>query len=777
MIRLRKIPIRGLLFSGLVAFLAACQDAEQTSDSVTGPSLDISDGTSGGNAFFFFQPPLSSGGEFGGFNATLRPFVKICELLVDETTTPPTVTNPCVADVTHNGTFGVGDPSDGLQMELLLDQQIYKVNWDPDVSTILADKFYRIEVWALPVPDRLDPDEVTAEFIEDFRFGFRDVDPDDGPPVASCDGSTLFCKFNVKATLPIKVRIEDFALCPVTRSCASQFVAEGEDANIVLPSNNGLTIPGQDDTDFFLTLDECSEAEDDAVDAAIALPTFGPCFKTETNLEPGFRLATPAVVSICEALSDVDAGSLANPTVQRGLVGLHHFSDDLTTVTALPHANLCPLPAAPPPPPEDGGGGGGGVASASTNPITRFARAVRDGILGVAAPEPLMARMRRINRGGGGDTDDLESFFKLALPAKFEYVNAADAVQVKPVATDVTLTAKVTDLFGGPVLNAKVSWRLMNSPNDGGSLGVLTDDVLTNAQGLATVILHVAPDPGDNDVEAFGRGIADDRDDFNGPRDGMYDFGPFDPFEPIEWDEKDGDGIDDQSDEQSVDIVENTLLPFTVTGCVQGFGTPNRDGVIDPGEWECAEQATFPVNLSGGSTDATLFWMNDDTDFHLAVVVPGTGRQNGLRIDWDNDGDGIPGGANEGAREPGDDVWEFDPDGGPADKFIDEKCSESSQSGCGKDDDAFDGAMDTRAAFNNTLGGTTVYEMSHPLATGDLCSIGGRKGCGVLFEQGIDLDAFAGDLKGFFLTLRLGSGAQGNTQWPGFLQYLMIEIR
>ena len=161
--------------------------------------------------------------------------------------------------------------------------------------------------------------------------------------------------------------------------------------------------------------------------------------------------------------------------------------------------------------------------------------------------------------------------------------------------------------------------------------------------------------------------------------------------------------------------------------------------------------------------------MNDETDFHLAVVVPGTGRENGLRVEWDNNGSG-----NADGRELGDDVWEFEPETGPADKFVDEKCSGSSQSSCGKDDDAFGGVMDTDAVFDNS-GGETVYEMSHPLTTSDMCTLTGRKGCSSDFP--IDLDASAGDTKGLFLTLRLGRGAQGNTQWPGFLDYLMITIK
>ncbi len=82
------------------------------------------------------------------------------------------------------------------------------------------------------------------------------------------------------------------------------------------------------------------------------------------------------------------------------------------------------------------------------------------------------------------------------------------------------------------------------------------------------------------------------------------------------------------------------------------------------------------------------------------------------------------------------------------------------------------------AVFDNTQGGVTVYEMSHPLDAGDTCDDPDpKKGCGMLFNQSIDLAASQGDMPGFFLTLQLGNGAQGNTQWPGFLEYMKVTIQ
>jgi hypothetical protein len=58
-----------------------------------------------------------------------------------------------------------------------------------------------------------------------------------------------------------------------------------------------------------------------------------------------------------------------------------------------------------------------------------------------------------------------------------------------------------------------------------------------------------------------------------------------------------------------------------------------------------------------------------------------------------------------------------------------------------------------------------VYEISHPLTTTEVAGLQ------------IDLRRVAGQSAGFFITLRLGNGAQGNTQWPGFRVYKKIDIQ
>ena len=89
------------------------------------------------------------------------------------------------------------------------------------------------------------------------------------------------------------------------------------------------------------------------------------------------------------------------------------------------------------------------------------------------------------------------------------------------------------------------------------------------------------------------------------------------------------------------------------------------------------------------------------------------------------------------------------------DQFLTAKCLNSNQAGCGDNDTTRNGA----GAVRND-GTWTTYELSHPLTGGGVQ----------------DISRSAGQSLGFFLTLRVGNGAQGNTQVPGFRRYRSITI-
>lgn len=773
--------------AALAVVLASCQDGQQAPVEST-PNFDISEARTGGNPDFFFYPPLADTPDptdpvfdAGLANGALRPTVRIC--VADTSDSTPA---GCTEDVTLEQTGSSG----GLVMTFNVDNGVYQANWQTkDLNESLE---YRIEIWGLPLtgpsqrPDSADG--VDARWL----FGWRDIA--NSPSTASCTSETEVCLINFGQTIPVKVRIEQFAFCPVSRNCAAQFVAAGTDANLEALLNDPsaptsqLFVPGQQGTDFALAFEPCSAQETADVAAAVDIPLFGPCLKTITNFSA--ELAEPAIISICEEVN-VAAFDLADPATQVDQLALHHFTETNTgnvppgrrfRVEALPEANQCTDPTS------------GGMANADGNRLRQFARVVGEKMRSLLVPQPLQANAVVIDRGGGGSTGFLESFFQLGLPSKFEYENAGDDFQQGIAGEPFVLRAEVTDLLGGPVKNARVSWAAISSP--GGDATAPAGAVLTDGSGIAQQTVQLSATRGNNLFHATGRGIADDRDNgcsvstlpvgtasCDGPR-ALLPYGPFDPFLPFHYDTPAHTGFDGPAPmgatEDAIEIAEGTRLPFTVFGCTPGFGTPIAiDGTMAAGEWDCAKSLQFPVNLSGGSTvTATLFWMNDDTSMHFAVAVPGTDRQNGLRIEWDRLG--IPMGAQEGdiysgARDVGNDVWEFEPGSGSADKFINEKCSTSSQSSCGLDDAGFGGSMDTGGAFDNGVG-VTVYELSHPLNSGDVCTVAGKNACGS-YTGSIDLATSAGQKRGVFITLRLGSGAQGNTQWPGFQQYMVIEIQ
>lgn len=123
-------------------------------------------------------------------------------------------------------------------------------------------------------------------------------------------------------------------------------------------------------------------------------------------------------------------------------------------------------------------------------------------------------------------------------------------------------------------------------------------------------------------------------------------------------------------------------------------------------------------------------------------------KANNLLIDFDNDADG--------AIAENDDAIGYDADTRVFfDRHVTKKCVNNSQSGCRADDASVggDGGTDNDGTW-------TTYELSHPLNGGDTKDIAVKKD----------------DMLGFFITLRVGNGAQGNTQWPGFRNFRNLTI-
>jgi hypothetical protein len=733
----------------------ACQDGNRASPSISGPALDISEARFGsGNQDFFFSTPLAAAPkpgdpnfDPGGSNGALRPYVRVCETNGAESPAG------CVQDVTSDVT---GSPT-GLLMSYTSSSELYQVNWK--TTRLNTAKSYRIEVWGLAFSTAAEKAALDPRWL----FGWRDIR--NSPSVSACKGTEEFCFLKYGQNLPVKVRIEQFVFCPVARNCSVQFVSAGTDANLQAELDEGtgapsaqLFIPGQGGTDFPLAFEPCTTEEDAALSDAIDLPTFGPCLKTTTPFTG--RLGTPAIVSLC---SQLDPSGFGLPPEQLEQLALHHFTDDLSRAQALPEAWQCGVPTS-------------GVI-ASTGPSQTFlhlARFVGEKVRSWVTPRLLMARAPMIDRGGGGATSAIESRFKLALPAKF--VRGSPAAQSAPVGSDVTLTAKVTDLFGGAVANARVHWTFQVPPQSvGGDACVLAGgpgsacapgDIVayTDATGEARANVRLSTTAGDNVFHARGRGIADDRESgctiqggdapCNGPRTGPP-YGPFDPFMPFH----DGDvfnGGPPTGPEYAVEVSNGTRLPFTITGstCALGRGTATVDGNFTDAEWQCARRYDFTPNLpEGEATTATLYEMNDGTNVYFAVRFQQSGLadEDGLRLIFDNNDSWNP---PAGEFEPGDDVLYVDVRG-----FTDKFCTEGNgtEQYCWAHDADSGGTSDGAGALRND-GGYTTYELSHPLNSAD---------------DAHDFSLNAGDKVGLLLILQTGSRF---TRWPLSQEHLEIQI-
>lgn len=192
---------------------------------------------------------------------------------------------------------------------------------------------------------------------------------------------------------------------------------------------------------------------------------------------------------------------------------------------------------------------------------------------------------------------------------------------------------------------------------------------------------------------------------------------------------------------------------LTVTAiCVDGWGTASVNGAFDAGEWTCARSEGFTANISGGKTPATVYWMNDADNLYMAVRIQQSAdaKVNDLRIDFDNDGDNV-------AAVNDDAIGHVS--GSFIDEYLTQRCFDRSQAGCGGRDATVNGS--SMAANNGTF---TTFELSHPLS-------------GDGSPQDFVRSAVAGQNSlGFFLSLQQGNGAQGNTQWPGFRDYRIIDI-
>jgi FIMAH domain-containing protein len=195
-------------------------------------------------------------------------------------------------------------------------------------------------------------------------------------------------------------------------------------------------------------------------------------------------------------------------------------------------------------------------------------------------------------------------------------------------------------------------------------------------------------------------------------------------------------------------VISPTHVPISIYGC----GTPAIDGVLSPGEWSGAIPEFITINSPAGPVTGTLYMMNDNLNLYIAFRFPESVANLGsLAVEFDNNNNGI-------GPEEGDDAVVANNQLGLFDDYrttAPAPCSPTSP--CGPPDISAGGTNDGKMAYHND-GGYSVYEISHPLNSGDV---------------GHDFALSEGQTVGFFIETRIidGAGNIYDTTYPGFGVY------
>jgi hypothetical protein len=504
---------RVLLYLTLIAMSACNGDkAVRPIASPTSATKAISDGNHcvgpadsciSGNPEFFFLPPMvknpsgSTEWNQGAFNPNLQPTVDICA--------SSAATEAAVA------TASCGPP---VSLSAMLDagSEQYHVNWKvPNDQTI----FYRLSVR-----------------VGTKQLGYADLETGTATQVKNL-ATGEFIPLADGRTLPIKFRVERYALCadPRAGGCTSATadlattpltVSTGTataDASGI-STTQGISVPAQggNSRPETVTLSKCPALNRDVPEGRLAvldLPTFGDCVRVtfDPALDPRYPLTNRATVFVCAV--GVGASLFVDPTTGAPLIGEEQealvtmFRYDAQGVAALPHAEAC-KPGKP-----------GGIASASPSIGSMLAglahgkfKQAASQALELLGPKPLYAA-KFIDLGGGGFTESA-SDFQFALPAKMDIV-AGTNNQSRQAGATLSPSVRVTDVTGAPVQGAVVHFFSSDPVIAGGT------PITTGPDGLASVPWTIVK--GTNTLEASGRGIASRGND--GPRE------EFDPYQPL----------------------------------------------------------------------------------------------------------------------------------------------------------------------------------------------------------------------------------------------------
>ncbi|NUR35101.1 MAG: hypothetical protein HOQ30_13920 [Gemmatimonadaceae bacterium] len=526
---------RVLLYLTLIA-LSACNGDKVTAptDAATDPSKVIVDGNhcviSGttctiGNPDFFFLPPMvqdpssSPNWDTGAFNPDLEPVVKICAsraLTVDQIPTAA-----CDADPDR---IAVVDPS----------AEQYKLNWQVPTSATI---YYRLAVT-----------------VGTTTLGYADLETGSNTGQLKKVGTNEVIQLLDGRTLPIKFRIERYALCevPGVGPCATKAIdVFGAGGKVSLPlvpnstkdngvifasstaSTAGLATTTTTTGKRTITVERCTDFRQREV---TDLPTFGPCVRLRVEPALTSPLTTPALVYSCDVTAASVTGTVSHAQAER--ITMHRLVGD--KLEALPHDHPdCGLSTA----------ATGSMRGMLSDLAHGRLRSAGRQMVAMLAPKSLYAA-RFIDLGGGGLTSldagggalsvsstggprlsvsgvgQPRHEFQFLLPAKFDFIETATDRAAYP-ADQLSVSVKVTDLGDEPVMNARVRF----SVDQGGTVSDAIKS--TGSDGCSARIATVAwtvTAPSPNTLTATGKGIGGE--DSHGPRNRTPT--KIDPFQPCD---------------------------------------------------------------------------------------------------------------------------------------------------------------------------------------------------------------------------------------------------
>ncbi len=225
----------GMLVAGVCAGLVACATdtpvEPRTPTAAVGPSFEIEDGAHGGNAHFFFLPPLVPSPSYSGVadpSLLASLAVEVCDL---GTSRPPTNTSCGSTPVfVARFTSTTGTASEVVRFDAGAGH--YIVNWHTDKSdggTLVTTRFYRLRI-----------------LVAGTVLGQADIDPVRSPSdLKNYDTGNSIPLVNGR-TLPIKFRVEKGAVFPIGSGGGIAKTADGKAAVAIpaaaLPAGTGIMV-------------------------------------------------------------------------------------------------------------------------------------------------------------------------------------------------------------------------------------------------------------------------------------------------------------------------------------------------------------------------------------------------------------------------------------------------------------------------------------------------------------------------------------------------------